>query len=244
MIAVYLRSFFVQGSFSTKYRQNAGIAFCLAPAAKRLWPDGDDRRAFWLRHLEYYNGNPFMVPLVLGSLLRMEELYAAGQGITARDIGQFKKVIGPATGSVGDRFFWSALRPTAIIAGILMVLFAHVWGVVVMLAAFNIPMLALRWHWLMRGYRLGTDVVREIHNDRLEESVRHMETVGAVILAFLAVSYLLTPFGEVSIFSAAAILVFTVSYRLLARDVGPSTVLVVSMGFALAAAALIWLLPF
>ena len=242
LTAMYVRSFFVQGSFSTRYRQNAGIAFCLAPLAKRLWPDPEDRRNFVRRHIGYYNGNPFMSPLVIGALAKMEETLATGGDITEQDILQFKKVIGPATGAVGDRFFWSALRPVSIIAGIAGALFAGPWGALMMLAAFNIPVLALRWHWLITGYRLGTGSVRAIHNDRLEKAVRIMEYAGAALLAFVTVSYVLLPTGEPGSISVGAITVFAASFYLFGKRTSPPVVLLVSIMVALASGAILEML--
>ena len=102
-VRVYLRSFFIQGSFSIKFRQNVGFAFCMDPVGKVLWTENEDRRAFLNRHLEYYNGNPFMITLVLGAIAGLEEHYKNDDGITERDINGFKRAVGAATGSVGDR---------------------------------------------------------------------------------------------------------------------------------------------
>jgi mannose/fructose/N-acetylgalactosamine-specific phosphotransferase system component IID len=239
LAAMYFRSFFVQGSFSTRYRQNAGIAFCLMPLAKRLWSDQEDRRKFVQRHIGYYNGNPFMSPLVIGALANMEEILAMDGDITEHDIAQFKKVVGPATGAVGDRFFWSALRPVSVIAGIAGALFAGPWGALMMLVAFNIPVLALRWHWLVTGYRLGTGVVRAINNKRLERAVRIIEDAGAALLAFVTVSYVLLPTGEFGATSVGTMAVFAASFYLLGKRTPPVMVLFVSIAVALAAGAII-----
>lgn len=73
-LKLYLRSFFLQGSFSVKYRQNIGFAFCMEPVGRILWDDREKRKAFLLRHMEYYNGNPFMITLVIGAVAKMEEM--------------------------------------------------------------------------------------------------------------------------------------------------------------------------
>jgi len=68
LLNIYLRSFFFQGSFSVKDRQNIGFAFCMEPVGRVLYKNKTDRNEFNVRHLEFYNGNPFMITLVLGAV--------------------------------------------------------------------------------------------------------------------------------------------------------------------------------
>ena len=55
-VTIFVRSFFSQGSWSPKYRQNMGFVFCMEPVGKELWTDFEDRKKFNMRHIEYYNG--------------------------------------------------------------------------------------------------------------------------------------------------------------------------------------------
>jgi len=189
LFQLFLRSFFIQGSFSTKYRQNVGFAFCMEPIGRFIWDDPEKLKHFFVRHMDFYNGNPFMITLVLGAVAKMEEMLYNNNEITENDIISFKKIVGPATGSVGDRFFWSTFRPFGIILGLIISLLYGLWGVLLFLFVFNIPTIILRWHWLKAGYRLGPKVINEIRNRRLEKTVQLMESIGAVSLAFLAVVY-------------------------------------------------------
>ncbi len=184
---MYLRSFFSQGSFAFSMRQNIGFVYCLEPAGSRIWSDPEDRKRFYLRHLEYYNGNPFMVTLVLGAVAKMEERFRDGDGVSEEDIRRFKLAVGPAVGAVGDRFFWRTLRPFGIATGLLGVFWFGVWGIPLFLALFNLPVLFLRWYWLVRGYSLGPRVVIEIKNHTLERAAGMMEALGAAMLAFFLV---------------------------------------------------------
>lgn len=187
LLNIYIRSFFLQGSFSSKYCQNMGFAFCIEPAGKELWKNSEDNNKFLIRHSEYYNGNPFMITLVLGAVAKMEERLRYCDDITERDIHRFKRVAGSATGSAGDRLFWSNLRPFGIILGLLSAVFFGLWGVIVFLAVFNIPLLILKWHWLNAGYRLGPKVVKNIKDHRLESAERIMEILGSTLITFLSV---------------------------------------------------------
>jgi len=160
-LSIYFRSFFLQGSFSAKYRQNLGFAFCMEPVGRELWTDIEDHNKFLRRHTEYFNGNPFMITLV-----------------------------GSATGSAGDRLFWSNLRPFGLVLGLLIAVFYGLWGGIIFLAVFNIPTLILKWHWLNAGYKLEQKVVSEIKNQKLESVERIMEILGSALITFLLVVYL------------------------------------------------------
>ena len=192
-LSIYFRSFFLQGSFSAKYRQNLGFAFCMEPVGRELWTDIEDHKKFLKRHTEYFNGNPFMITLVLGAVAKMEERLCYQDGITEDDIQRFKRVAGQATGSAGDRLFWSNLRPFGIVLGLLLAVFYGLWGVFIFLAVFNIPTLILKWHWLNAGYKLEQKVVSEIKNHKLESAERIMEILGSALITFLSVVYLTTP---------------------------------------------------
>lgn len=228
LTGVYLRSFFSQGSFSIRYRQNVGFAFCLEPAGKEIWQSDEDRRKFYLRHLEYYNGNPFMVTLVLGAVARMEERLRDDDGMKEEDINRFKTAVGQAVGSVGDRLFWRTLRPFSLVLGLFAAYRFGVWGALVFLAAFNLPLFWLKWYWLMRGYTLGPRVVIEIKNPKIDPATRFMETAGGMVLSFLVVVLLAMPGYRWSPASAGTAALFLLGFLLPGRRIPPSVVLVIS----------------
>jgi mannose PTS system EIID component len=235
LASVYVRSFFSQGSFAFAHRQNIGFAFSLEPAGKKIWRDSEDLRKFYLRHLDYYNGNPFMVTLVLGAVARMEERLRDGDGVSEEDIRRFKLAVGQAVGSLGDRFFWRTLRPFGLAAGLAAALFYGWWGVPLFLALFAVPMFLLKWYWLRKGYELGPRVVIEIKNRRLETAADIMETLGGAALAFLVVAvFARTGYGA-SLTSVGTVALFVFAFMVPRRLLAPSLILAVS---ALAAVAL------
>jgi len=226
---MFLRSFFIQGTFSLKYRQNIGFAFCMEPAGKALWSSPESLRAFTERHMEYYNGNPFMITLVLGSVARLEELVKKGE-MSERDILGFKKAVGAATGSIGDRLFWGTLRPFGIITGLAAVMFHGFLGVILALALFNIPNIALRWYWLMRGYSLGTGVVEEIQNKNIQRAIVSVENVSAALVAFLTM-LLISPGNAGSPWSAVgATVLFSISLLMYRKNKSVSMMLGATLG--------------
>ncbi|MFC1485500.1 PTS system mannose/fructose/sorbose family transporter subunit IID [Candidatus Latescibacterota bacterium] len=222
LLRMFLRSFFLQGSFSAKYRQNLGFAFCMEPAGKRLWENPEDYRRFMIRHSEHYNGNPFMVTLVLGAAAHMEESLKNNEGVSEDDIRQFKKIVGPATGSTGDRLFWSNLRPFALIAGVICALTYGVWGAVVFLGLFNVVVWYLKLRWLSAGYRLGPKVVIEVRNKLIDQTERFLQILGSMLAGFAApglmAAVIVSPLEPAVRFGGATV-VFLVSIVMLRRNV-------------------------
>jgi mannose/fructose/N-acetylgalactosamine-specific phosphotransferase system component IID len=228
LVRMYLRSFFSQGSFGYAHRQNIGFAFCMEPAGKQIWKGPEDRKKFLLRHLDYYNGNPFMVTLVLGAVAKMEERLRDGDGVSEDDISRFKLAVGQAVGSVGDRFFWRTLRPFGLAAGLAGALFFGVWGVPIFLAVFNIPLLWLKWSWLKTGYSLGPRVVIEIQNRRLGIAADFMETVGAAAIAFIAVAWISRPGYGPSFVTVGTAVLFAFAFAMPRRKIASSLIMVSS----------------
>ena len=216
----------------------------MEPVGRELWNDPSARKAFQLRHTEFFNGNPFMAPLVLGAVANMEErlrndccekLSPARQGgsITADDISRFKTAVGQASGSVGDRFFWRTLRPFALAIGLLWSLAFGLWGVVLFLAIFNIPTVALRWYWIDTGYRLGPKVVIALKNRILDRSVKLMENAGGLIIAFFSMAFLSGHGYGLSWITGVTMLLFALSVFLYSKLIPHSIVVALTSGIAL-----------
>ncbi len=232
LLQVYLRSFFTQGSFSISYRQNIGFAFCIEPAGIKIWKEEEARRKFYLRHLEYYNGNPFMATLVLGAVIRMEERLRDGDGIAEDDINRFKAAVGQAVGSVGDRLFWRTMRPFALTLGLIVAYIFGVAGAFVFLALFNLPVFYLKWRWLIRGYELGPRVVIEIKNPNIDFSSSFMEAAGSAVLSFLLVGFLAAPAYHLSPVALGAGALFLLRFILPQSWIPPSILFIISAALA------------
>ena len=210
-----------------------GFAYCMEPVGKVLYKNIADRKEFNLRHLEFYNGNPFMITLVLGAVANMEERLLNNDGIEALDVSRFKTAVGKATGSLGDRFFWRTLRPFGLVIGLLLAIQYGLWGILAFLAIFNVPTMYLKWHWLAAGYRLGPKIVLELKDHSLDRISSMMETLGGMILAFLTVAFLSGRNYGLSWVTAGATGLFILSAILLKRKMHHSIVFSIGAGAAI-----------
>ena len=233
LFSVYLRSFFFQGSFSVKERQNIGFAYCIEPVGSELYAQASERRAFQFRHTEFFNINPFMATLVLGAVAHMEERLLADGSVTTEDITRFKAAFGKTCGSIGDRFFWRTLRPFCLVFGLLWTLFYGIWGIVLFLVLFNVSTMILKWHWLTSGYRLGPMVVHEIRKHYINSTALLLERISGIVIAFFTVAFLSAPEYGISWITAGTILLFSLSIFVFSKRLSHSIIFFLCTAIAL-----------
>lgn len=112
--AAFRRWTFVAGlGWNYETQQAPSVAYAMARALRKIYPNDDDYIEAMDNHFKYFNITPQMGNVVLGATLAMEEK----DGLKAKDAVQNLKVslMGPLSG-VGDSIFW-LLWPT-IIGGI------------------------------------------------------------------------------------------------------------------------------
>jgi len=187
LLQVFWRSFLIQGSWNYKGLLNLGFCYCLIPIARRLFgtSPGQALQGFLRRHLKFFNAHPYMASFALGAVARVEEKAWLENWSDYRPIEVFKeRLIGPL-GVLGDRLFWSTLKPLTALIGIAVTLKWGFWGPLVFFVLYNIPHLYWRYHGLFKGYQLGFDVVREISGRVYERHLRFLRPLGAFALGFL-----------------------------------------------------------
>ncbi len=174
---VFLRSFFIQGTWNFERMQNVGFAFTIAPALRRMG------RGSVERHLEYFNTHPYMASPIAGAVIGMEE-----EGLKEGEIEAFKKALMGPCGAIGDSFFWGAWRPfSSMVAVTLTIRHWDVWAPLIFLILYNLPHLWIRWKGLVEGYRRRKGVVRYIEGLGMPHLAKRVRYLTIVLLSlFLA----------------------------------------------------------
>lgn len=159
--AVLLRSFAIQGSFNYRTLIGAGFAFALMPVL-RVIHHGDKAALAEAvrRHGQVFNSHPYLAPMALGAVARLEE-----EGRDEVVIDRFKRAVRGSLGTLGDRVFWAGWKPVCILAALGGVAMGAPWWAVVggFLVVYNGGHLAVR----VSGYRLGLE-----HGIQLGERLR------------------------------------------------------------------------
>jgi mannose/fructose/N-acetylgalactosamine-specific phosphotransferase system component IID len=151
--SVWLRQFLVQGCWNYEGMQNVGFAYSILPALKHLYADRPEELTKAIkRHLEFFNTQPAMGSVILGSAVRLEERVAAGDE-DPRAIGTFKVGLMGSLGAIGDAYFWGALKPLASVAGAILAFVHPLLGIAALLLAYNFSHLVVR----SRGFAAGME---------------------------------------------------------------------------------------
>ncbi|HQI02420.1 MAG TPA: PTS system mannose/fructose/sorbose family transporter subunit IID, partial [Deltaproteobacteria bacterium] len=148
------RSFFVQGSWNFKGMQNIGFAYAMIPGLKRLAADGPDRAVS--RYVKFSNTHPYMAPTVMGVFLKLEE-----QG-DLETIEKLKQTIASSLAAIGDTFFWATLKPIIALLFLLTVMADRIWGIALVLVAYNAVHLWTMIRGFSHGYQKGPGGALEI----------------------------------------------------------------------------------
>lgn len=177
-----LRSFMIQSSWNSRTMLGHGFGFALRPALWWRYDTDEEREAALARHVEHFNAHPYLVPLGLGAVARIEV-----DGVDPHRIRDFKTAVRGPLGAIGDRLIWVGWLPTISLAALAFALLGArpAWVALAFLAVYNAGHIALRlWGWSV-GYRHGTEVAGAIRRARLQQQSEMLGRSAAVLLGVI-----------------------------------------------------------
>jgi mannose/fructose/N-acetylgalactosamine-specific phosphotransferase system component IID len=185
-LQVWLRLIVLQASWNFEWLQGTGFLYAICPALKQLYPDAEDLREACQRHACYFNTHPYLAPLVVGAVLRLEEDRAAGDHELYVSIEEFKDMMAAPCAAIGDALFWGGLRP--LIAGITLffAIKGILWAPLIYLLLYNLVPLWFRTFFFVRGYRLGIRSVEFLQRYRLPDWAIHTKEAAVIVLGGLS----------------------------------------------------------
>lgn len=173
------RSLFLQASFNFERMQAAGWLYSILPGLKKIHTDKDDLAASMSHNLEFFNTHPFLVTLVMGIVLSLEQNKSDIPTIRAVRVA----AMGPL-GGIGDALFWLTLVP--ITAGISAnwALQGNIIAPFFFLIVFNVAQFAVRFFLMHWSYKLGTGAI-DILTANAKEFTRAASILGVFIVGSL-----------------------------------------------------------
>ncbi|MCQ9628150.1 PTS system mannose/fructose/sorbose family transporter subunit IID [Cetobacterium somerae] len=240
---IFWRSFQMEFSWNYERQMNLAYAYAIAPILKKIYTNNHlELKKALKRHLEFFNMTPWIVTLMLGISVVLEEENKKDGKFDENSINGIKTALmGPLSG-IGDSFFWGTLRLIATGIGTALSLQGNILGPILFLLVFNIPHIIIRYLFIKLGYKLGVDFLTKLEKSGAVEKV----TYGATILGLIVIGGMTARMVDIStplVFKAGgstievqSILddimpgilklgIFGVVYYLLNKNVKPITIL-------------------
>ncbi|OGS19759.1 MAG: hypothetical protein A3J83_01325 [Elusimicrobia bacterium RIFOXYA2_FULL_40_6] len=232
LMPLFWHSFFLQTTWNYERMQNIGFAFSLMPLLRRLYPLPAERIRAIKRHLEYFNTNPYMVPIILGVVAAMEHKVAAAQPerreMQEQAITTFKNNIAGPLAAIGDKFFWALWRPFSSLIGVALTIwlydindFRGTWLIpIVTVLAYNVLVIPFRIWGVKAGYLYRRSITRLVTLIRFDQVVDSLNYIGMGMVIFIGISYALV-FTRTLLQGAEFIAIFVGAVILVKRDIAP-----------------------
>ena len=193
-LSVAWRHQFLQGSWNYERMQNGGWCYSIIPAIKRLYTKKEDQISALKRHMEFYNTHPYVSAPVMGVTLALEEERANGAQVDDAAIQGVKVgMMGPLAG-VGDPVFWYTVRPILGALGASMAMSGNIIGPLLFFVAWNVIRMAFLWYTQEFGYKVGTEITKDLSGGLLGKitsgaSILGMFIIGALVQRWVSISF-------------------------------------------------------
>ncbi|WP_369903633.1 PTS system mannose/fructose/sorbose family transporter subunit IID [Bacillus manliponensis] len=178
------RSLLLQASFNYERMQSAGWLYSILPGLKKIHKNKHDLSESMKSHMEFFNTHPFLVNIIMGIVLALEEKKQNRNTIRAIRVA----MMGPL-GGIGDALFWLTLLPICVGIGASLGQDGNPMGALIFLLIFNAVHFALRFGLMHYGYSAGTNAISSLKENTKKiahaASIVGLTVVGALIASFV-----------------------------------------------------------
>lgn len=185
MRRVFLRSFAVQGSWNFETLVGYGFAFSLLPALRVVYRGRPAELAAAVgRHARLFNTHPYLAPIALGAVARLE-----AEARPPEVIERFKAAVRGALGGLGDRLVWAGWRPVCILGALGLFLAGAPWwsAVATFLVVYNAGHVGLRLWAFRLGWEESTGIASTLRASWIWDAERVLRAIGPALLGACAV---------------------------------------------------------
>jgi mannose PTS system EIID component len=181
--SVFARALAIQGSWNYETLIGTGFGFAILPALRRVYPEPAELDAAIRRHERPFNTHPYLAPLALGAVIRLEQ-----DGEDPAVIERFKAALRGSLGTLGDQLIWAGWRPVCVLLALSLLLVGVPWYLVagVFLVLYNAGHLALMAWGFALGLREGRNMAERIRTSAYPDLVPRLMGAGAFLAAFTA----------------------------------------------------------
>lgn len=185
--SVLSRALAIQGSWNYETLTGTGFGFAILPALRRLFTDPAALDEAIRRHEGPFNSHPYLAPLALGAVIRMER-----DGEDPAVIARFKAALRGSLGTLGDQLVWAGWRPICVLVALAFLMAGAPWYAVLVLflLLYNLGHLGLMLWGLSIGLGEGRFVAERLGVALVHRTQPRLMAVGAFAAA-LAITLLI-----------------------------------------------------
>lgn len=210
-LKVFIRSFFIQGSWNFKGMQNTGFCYAISPVIKEIADRKSERSRSLLRHLELFNTHPYMASTILGAVAQME---LEGEGKDDEIIREVKMALSGPFAAIGDTFFWSTLKPLFSVTAITAAFLGSIFAPIIFILLYNFFHIWMRVKGFKEGLRRKAGVVSFIYGLKLPVTSKGLKGFFFILLGvmvsglayFIAPDFIFGAIGELRVFLIVPVL--------------------------------------
>ena len=203
---IFLRTFFLQALWNFERLQNIGFLYILYPVFKSLYKDKEQRKQALLRHIGFFNTNPYMINIIIAMVINAETNIACGKEQNIKKPEMIKSVMAGPVAAIGDSFFWGTWRPFVSFVSILMIILSMnmfsvslLWiAPIIFILLYNVVHLAFRYWSLVISFRLNEKLIKLISKLEIKFIGDIFRIIGLIIIT-LAIFFYFKTFGLVPV---------------------------------------------
>jgi mannose/fructose/N-acetylgalactosamine-specific phosphotransferase system component IID/mannose/fructose/N-acetylgalactosamine-specific phosphotransferase system component IIC len=201
---VFLRNY-VHTELSWNYERMQGFDYFYAirPALQKIYDRTEDLKEMVKLHMNFFNTNPVMMPIILGADVAIEE----EKGIESRDLVLAIKTgtMGPLAG-IGDTLIYATINTILFSLGASWAIDGNPMGFVFVLVMGNAIYFSLRYYGFRLGYREGMNVARALGSDTRIKRITELTTIiGMIVVGGLAPLFVKVAFVSDMTIAGAAV---------------------------------------
>ena len=203
---IFLRTFFLQALWNFERLQNIGFLYIMYPVFKSLYKDKEQRKQALLRHIGFFNTNPYMINIIIAMVINSETNIACGKEQNIKKPEMIKSVMAGPVAAIGDSFFWGTWRPFVSFVSILMIIFSMnmfsvslLWiAPIIFIVLYNVVHLSFRYWSLIISFRLNEKMIKLISKLELKYIGDTFRIIGLIVIS-LAIFFYFKTFGLVPV---------------------------------------------
>ncbi len=179
-VSSFLRTFAIQGSWNYRTLVAGGLTNAMLPLLRRIYAgDPVGLREAVERHMKPFNGHPYLCPMAVTALARLEN-----DGVSEEQIVRFRRALRAPLGALGDELVWATWRPFCVLMAITFFwLSERPWAATLgFLLLYNSGHIALRAWAFRRGWTGGLSVGRDLRNAPWAGAVRWLTSMNLLLV--------------------------------------------------------------